>query len=129
MNEKDTSIPQDLYDELNGALKRVSEFSKAKPLAGALLTLKLQVALQRIEHSAVNKAHDQDSISWARIGVVMGMRSPTAAWERYRGDPAKKANRRKKLISDAVVRHAVEDDNLITLSSAAPEQPPPKMEK
>lgn len=125
---EDTSVPQDLYNELKDVLDKVYEFGKAKPLAGALLALKVQGALQRIENDSVLRAHNDEHVTWAKIGSVMGMRSPQGALERYAGSP-KKTDRRRKLVTNAVIAKHLRDDNLITLPVSTPEKPPPKVKE
>lgn len=89
----DLSVPQDLYDSCQEALDRIVELSQDRPLAAIKISLKLQLALRRIERNAALRGNQRFKISWTKIGEAMGF-GHAWAWERYNMGPTRAFGRR-----------------------------------
>lgn len=89
----DLTVPQDLYDSCNAVLDGIVELSKEKPLAAVKISLKLQMALRRIERDAAIRGNERFKISWTKIGEAMGF-GHAWAWERYKMGPTRQFGKR-----------------------------------
>lgn len=96
MNEDDRfdlMVSQELYDSCKITLDKIVELANERPLAAVKLSLKMQLALRRIERDAAIRSNERFKVSWTKIGEAMGF-GHAWAWERYKMGPTRQFGKR-----------------------------------